>query len=183
MVSLYLNYGMDQPVRLKIWPYRYYLNYYLQRLEKTMKQAEIVILTATSGDTGKAALEGFKDVKQIKIIVFYPDEGVSPIQRMQMVTQAGSNVSVVAVKGNFDDAQTGVKNIFNDIAFNADLATQGFQLSSANSINWGRLAPQIVYYFSAYADMVRDSYIKLGQTVNFVVPTGNFGNILSWLLC
>ncbi len=148
-------------------------------LKKTAEKAEIVILTATSGDTGKAALEGFKDVKQIKIIVFYPHEGVSPIQRMQMVTQAGSNVFVVAVKGNFDDAQTGVKNIFNDLAFNADLKTQGFQLSSANSINWGRLAPQIVYYFSAYADMLSGGHVKLGQAVNFVVPTGNFGNILA----
>lgn len=148
-------------------------------LSKTEETAEIVILTATSGDTGKAALEGFKDVKQIKIIVFYPDAGVSPIQRMQMVTQAGSNVSVVAVRGNFDDTQTGVKNIFNDRDYNADLATQGFQLSSANSINWGRLAPQIVYYFSAYADMVRDGHLELGQPVNFVVPTGNFGNILA----
>jgi len=148
-------------------------------LSKTNETAEIVILTATSGDTGKAALEGFADVDQIKIIVFYPDNGVSPIQRMQMVTQAGSNVSVVAVKGNFDDTQTGVKDIFNNIEFNADLAAQGFQLSSANSINWGRLAPQIVYYFSAYADMVRDGHLQLGQAVNFVVPTGNFGNILA----
>ena len=148
-------------------------------LTKTKQTAEIVILTATSGDTGKAALEGFADVDQIKIIVFYPWAGVSPIQRMQMVTQAGANVSVVAVKGNFDDTQTGVKNIFNNIEFNADLAAQGFQLSSANSINWGRLAPQIVYYFSAYADMVRDGHLELGQPVNFVVPTGNFGNILA----
>lgn len=148
-------------------------------LSKTKETAEIVILTATSGDTGKAALEGFKDVKQIKIIVFYPDTGVSPIQRMQMVTQAGSNVSVVAVRGNFDDTQTGVKNIFNDKSYNADLAAKGFQLSSANSINWGRLAPQIVYYFSAYVDMVREGHLELGQKVNFVVPTGNFGNILA----
>jgi len=148
-------------------------------LNKTNETAEVVILTATSGDTGKAALEGFADVNQIKIIVFYPDKGVSPIQRMQMVTQAGSNVSVVAVRGNFDDTQTGVKNIFNNVEFNADLATQGYQLSSANSINWGRLAPQIVYYFSAYADMVHDGHLQLGQPVNFVVPTGNFGNILA----
>ena len=148
-------------------------------LSKTNEAAEIVILTATSGDTGKAALEGFADVTQIRIIVFYPDKGVSPIQRRQMVTQAGSNVSVVAVRGNFDDTQTEVKNIFNNIKFNTDLAAQGFQLSSANSINWGRLAPQIVYYFSAYADMVREGHLKLGQPVNFVVPTGNFGNILA----
>jgi len=151
-------------------------------LTKTNEKAEIVILTATSGDTGKAALEGFKDVKQIRIIVFYPHEGVSPIQRLQMVTQLGSNVSVVAVRGNFDDTQTGVKHIFNDAKFNEELATSGFQFSSANSINWGRLAPQIVYYFSAYADMLRDGHIKLGESVNFVVPTGNFGNILAGYL-
>lgn len=148
-------------------------------LSKTDEKGEIVILTATSGDTGKAALEGFKDVDQIKIIVFYPYEGVSPIQRMQMVTQAGSNVAVVAVRGNFDDAQNGVKSIFNNKEFNQELAEQGFQLSSANSINWGRLAPQIVYYFSAYADMVRSGRLESGQPVNFVVPTGNFGNILA----
>ena len=148
-------------------------------LSKTKEEAEIVILTATSGDTGKAALEGFANVDQIKIIVFYPDEGVSPIQRLQMVTQLGSNVSVVAVKGNFDDTQTGVKTIFNDLQFNKDLAVKGFQLSSANSINWGRLAPQIIYYFSAYADMLREGNLQLGQSVNFVVPTGNFGNLLA----
>ena len=148
-------------------------------LRKTNEKADIVILTATSGDTGKAALDGFADVEQIKIIVFYPHSGVSPMQRKQMVTQAGSNVSVVAVKGNFDDTQTGVKNIFNNVKINADLAAQGFRLSSANSINWGRLVPQIVYYFSAYADMVRDGHVQSGQLVNFVVPTGNFGNILA----
>lgn len=148
-------------------------------LRKTNEKKEIVILTATSGDTGKAALEGFKDVQQIKIIVFYPHGGVSPIQRLQMVTQAGANVDVIAVHGNFDDTQTGVKNIFNDEKFNAELGRQGFQLSSANSINWGRLAPQIIYYFSAYADMVRGGYVRQGDVVNFVVPTGNFGNILA----
>jgi threonine synthase len=148
-------------------------------LSKTQEKAEIVILTATSGDTGKAALEGFANVEQIKIIVFYPDEGVSPIQRMQMVTQVGNNVSVVAVRGNFDDTQTGVKNIFNDVSFNKELAGNGFQLSSANSINWGRLAPQIVYYFSAYADLLGKGQLQLGKPVNFVVPTGNFGNLLA----
>ena len=148
-------------------------------LSKTNEEAEIVILTATSGDTGKAALEGFANVEQIKIIVFYPDEGVSPIQRMQMVTQLGTNVSVVAVRGNFDDTQTGVKNIFNDVSFNKELAGNGFQLSSANSINWGRLAPQIVYYFSAYADLLGKGQLQLGEVVNFVVPTGNFGNLLA----
>jgi threonine synthase len=148
-------------------------------LSKTQEEAEIVILTATSGDTGKAALEGFANVDQIKIIVFYPEEGVSPIQRLQMVTQQGGNVSVVAVRGNFDDTQTGVKNIFNDPSFNENLAAKGFQLSSANSINWGRLAPQIVYYFSAYADLLAKGHLQLGEVVNFVVPTGNFGNLLA----
>lgn len=148
-------------------------------LRKTGEQAEIIILVATSGDTGKAALEGFKDVNQIRIMVFYPQEGVSQMQRLQMVSQAGKNVSVVAVNGNFDDAQTGVKHIFNDDAFNAKLNEAGFQLSSANSINWGRLVPQIVYYFSAYADLVKENKIAMGEKVNFVVPTGNFGNILA----
>ncbi|MEG6585559.1 threonine synthase [Dendrosporobacter sp. 1207_IL3150] len=148
-------------------------------LKMTEESAEIVILVATSGDTGKAALEGFKDVDQIKIIVFYPHSGVSEIQRLQMVTQQGENVSVIAIKGNFDDAQTGVKNIFSNNAFNKEIAKEGFQLSSANSINWGRLVPQIVYYFSAYADMLKAGNITLGNKVNFVVPTGNFGNILA----
>ncbi|EIW17269.1 MULTISPECIES: threonine synthase [Pelosinus] len=148
-------------------------------LRKTQEDSEIVILTATSGDTGKAALEGFANVDQIKIIVFYPEEGVSPIQRLQMITQQGGNVSVVAVRGNFDDTQTGVKDIFNDPFFNENLAANGFQLSSANSINWGRLAPQIVYYFSAYADLLAKGCLQLGEAVNFVVPTGNFGNLLA----
>ncbi|EAX47115.1 threonine synthase [Thermosinus carboxydivorans Nor1] len=150
-----------------------------QALRKTGEKAEIVILVATSGDTGKAALEGFKDVPQTRIIVFFPHGGVSEMQRLQMVTQEGGNVAVVAVKGNFDDAQNGVKEIFNDRAFNTALAERGFRLSSANSINWGRLAPQIVYYFSAYADMVRLGNVAPGHAVNFVVPTGNFGNILA----
>lgn len=148
-------------------------------LQKTGEQAEIVILTATSGDTGKAALEGFRDVDQTRIIVFYPHNGVSEIQRLQMVTQEGGNVSVSAVEGNFDDTQNGVKQIFNDLDFNQQLAQSGYQLSSANSINWGRLAPQIVYYFSAYADLVGRGVIQAGEVVNFVVPTGNFGNILA----
>lgn len=148
-------------------------------LKKIGEQAEIVILVATSGDTGKAALEGFKDVEQTRVIVFYPEDGVSQIQRLQMITQEGDNLKVMAVKGNFDDAQTGVKHIFSDSAYNAALAEHGFKLSSANSINWGRLVPQIVYYFSAYADLVRDKHITQGTLVNFVVPTGNFGNILA----
>lgn len=148
-------------------------------LKKTGEKNDIVILVATSGDTGKAALEGFKDVDQIRIIVFYPETGVSKIQRLQMVTQEGGNVSVVAVNGNFDDAQTGVKNIFGDRAFNEKLQAHGVQLSSANSINWGRLVPQIVYYFSSYADLLKKNKIKLGEKINFCVPTGNFGNILA----
>jgi len=150
-----------------------------QALTKTGETDEIVILVATSGDTGKAALEGFKDVPQIKIIVFFPQQGVSDIQKLQMVTQEGANVGVVAVHGNFDDAQTGVKKIFSDHKMSEALAAGGYKLSSANSINWGRLVPQIVYYFSAYLDLVSSGSIKLGQPVNFVVPTGNFGNILA----
>lgn len=150
-----------------------------EAIRKNGETAEYVILVATSGDTGKAALEGFKDVDQTRIIVFYPDAGVSEIQRLQMVTQEGSNVAVLAVDGNFDDAQTGVKDIFNDSAFNERLQGAGFRLSSANSINWGRLVPQIVYYFSAYADLCGENTIKAGEEINFVVPTGNFGNILA----
>lgn len=146
---------------------------------KTGEQDEIVILVATSGDTGKAALEGFMDVPGTRIIVFYPEEGVSQVQKTQMVTQEGRNVSVVAVRGNFDDAQTGVKEIFSDRALSRSLKQSGYRFSSANSINWGRLVPQIVYYFSAYLDLIRDGEITAGQPVNFVVPTGNFGNILA----
>lgn len=148
-------------------------------LAKTGETAEIVILVATSGDTGKAALEGFRDVAGTRIVVFYPHEGVSAMQRLQMVTQEGGNVDVVAVRGNFDDTQTGVKAIFGDRAAGSELAGLGFKLSSANSINWGRLLPQIVYYFSAYADLTAAGHISAGRPVNFVVPTGNFGNILA----
>ncbi|OPY58951.1 MAG: Threonine synthase [Pelotomaculum sp. PtaU1.Bin035] len=146
---------------------------------KTGDLSTIVILVATSGDTGKAALEGFKNVAGTKIIVFYPEHGVSAVQQVQMVTQEGNNVDVVAVRGNFDDAQNGVKNIFGDTGFNKDMLAGNYQLSSANSINWGRLAPQIVYYFSAYLQLVAKGDIAFGEKVNFVVPTGNFGNILS----
>lgn len=146
---------------------------------KTGERDEIVILVATSGDTGKAALEGFMDVPGTRIIVFFPEEGVSQVQQRQMVTQEGRNVSVVAVRGNFDDAQTGVKEIFGDRDLSYSLQQSGYRFSSANSINWGRLVPQIVYYFSAYLDLVRDGEITTGQPVNFVVPTGNFGNILA----
>lgn len=146
---------------------------------KTGEESTIVVLVATSGDTGKAALEGFKNVPGTKIIVFYPEQGVSEVQKRQMVTQEGNNVSVVAVRGNFDDAQTGVKTIFGDTDFNQVLFKGNYKLSSANSINWGRLAPQIVYYFSAYLDLVAKGEITPGEKVNFVVPTGNFGNILA----
>ena len=147
--------------------------------EKLGVTDEIAILTATSGDTGKAALEGFHDVAGTRIVVFYPDGGVSDVQKAQMVTQAGGNVKVCAVRGNFDDAQTGVKNIFADDGTNGWAAASGARLSSANSINIGRLAPQVAYYFKAYCDLVLRGEITLGEPVNFVVPTGNFGDILA----
>ena len=147
--------------------------------EKLGVKDEIAILTATSGDTGKAALEGFHDVEGTKIIVFYPDGGVSDVQKAQMVTQEGGNVRVCAVRGNFDDAQTGVKDIFSDDGKNGWAAGAGARLSSANSINIGRLAPQVAYYFKAYCDLVLTGEITLGDQVNFVVPTGNFGDILA----
>ena len=140
---------------------------------------DIVILTATSGDTGKAAMAGFADVPGTKIIVFYPKDGVSPIQEKQMVTQKGDNTYVVAIRGNFDDAQTGVKKIFNDSEMKAELADAGYQFSSANSINIGRLVPQIVYYVYAYANLYKTGQIQPGEEINVVVPTGNFGNILA----
>ena len=140
---------------------------------------EIVILTATSGDTGKAALAGFADVKGTRIIVFYPKNGVSPIQEKQMVTQKGDNTYVIGIKGNFDDAQTGVKKIFGDKELEKEMAEAGFQFSSANSINIGRLVQQIVYYVYAYTRLLADGEIKAGDKINAVVPTGNFGNILA----
>lgn len=140
---------------------------------------DVVILTATSGDTGKAALAGFADVEGTKIVVFYPKDGVSPVQKKQMVTQVGDNTHVVGIEGNFDDAQNGVKAIFSDEAFNQQLKEQGYQLSSANSINIGRLIPQVVYYFYTYLSMVRMGEIESGQPLNVSVPTGNFGNILA----
>ena len=147
--------------------------------KKNHVKNEIVILTATSGDTGKAAMAGFADVPGTRIIVFYPKHGVSPIQEKQMVTQKGANTYVVGITGNFDDAQTAVKKMFNDHEMAAELDQAGFQFSSANSINIGRLVPQIVYYVYAYATLVRDGKIKDGQEINVVVPTGNFGNILA----
>ena len=140
---------------------------------------KIVILVATSGDTGKAALEGFADVPGTQIMVFYPEDGVSPMQKRQMTTQSGENVAVCAIEGNFDDCQNGVKAIFTDENIKSELDSKGLMFSSANSINWGRLAPQIIYYISAYASLVKDEEIKAGEKVNIVVPTGNFGNILA----
>lgn len=147
--------------------------------KKNLENKEIVILVATSGDTGKAALEGFKNVDGTKILVFYPDNGVSPMQKLQMTTQEGDNVGVCAIKGNFDDAQTGVKSIFTNKEILERFEKNNLVFSSANSINWGRLAPQIVYYVSAYCDMVNNGSVKFGEKINVVVPTGNFGNILA----
>ncbi len=148
-------------------------------LKKTNIRDTVAILVATSGDTGKAALEGFKDVPNTAMIVFYPHGGVSEVQRLQMVTQEGGNVDVVAVEGNFDDAQRGVKEIFGNKEAASKLAKAGIRLSSANSINWGRLVPQVVYYVSAYLDMVKQGSVQFGEEINVVVPTGNFGNILA----
>lgn len=148
-------------------------------VKKLGSDKKVVILVATSGDTGKAALAGFKDVENTEILVFYPVEGVSAMQRLQMVTQEGNNVGVCAIRGNFDDAQTGVKKIFTDPTVSEKLAENKMMFSSANSINWGRLAPQIIYYVSTYAGLVKNEEIRLGDKINVVVPTGNFGNILA----
>ena len=148
-------------------------------LRKLGEARTALILVATSGDTGKAALEGYRDVDGVKIKVFYPVDGVSKVQKLQMATQLGSNVDVCAIRGNFDDAQTGVKKIFSDKEIAAELNNEGYFLSSANSINWGRLAPQIVYYFVAYCTLINRGKIKYGEIVDFCVPTGNFGNILA----
>lgn len=147
--------------------------------KKTADGKTIVILVATSGDTGKAALEGFKDVANTKILVFYPVDGVSPMQKLQMTTQEGKNVAVCAINGNFDDAQSAVKSIFTNQEIKNQLAEKNMMFSSANSINWGRLVPQIVYYFSTYCDLIEMGKIKAGDQINVVVPTGNFGNILA----
>ena len=174
---------------LELWhgPTCAFKDYALQLMPKLLVEAkknlgrteQTLILVATSGDTGKAALEGYKDIPGVKILVFYPDSGTSEIQRLQMVTQQGGNVGVYAVKGNFDDAQTGVKRVFADKQLAADLAEKNVRLSSANSINWGRLVPQIVYYFAAYAQLLKAGQIALGDAVDFCVPTGNFGDILA----
>jgi threonine synthase len=151
----------------------------VKALDQSASEKDVLILTATSGDTGKAALEGFKDVDRVKIVVFYPSQGVSAMQKRQMCTQAGENVAVFAVKGNFDDTQNGVKAIFTDEAMKQQIGDIGYRLSSANSINIGRLTPQIVYYFSSYIKMLNRGDIALGDKINIVVPTGNFGNILA----
>ena len=156
------------------------LPYFLTTSAKKIKlDKKIVILVATSGDTGKAALEGFKDVEGTSILVFYPEDGVSPMQKRQMRTQEGSNVGVCALKGNFDDCQSGVKAIFTNDDVKKALDSNGMMFSSANSINWGRLVPQIVYYISSYAELLKDGEIEAGEKINIVVPTGNFGNILA----
>ena len=147
--------------------------------KKNRVDKEIVVLTATSGDTGKAAMAGFADVPGTRIIVFYPKDGVSKVQELQMRTQKGANTNVVAINGNFDDAQTGVKKLFGDKSLEALLESKGFQFSSANSINIGRLVPQIVYYVYAYARLLANEEIAGGEQINVVVPTGNFGNILA----
>ncbi|SMC39719.1 threonine synthase [Papillibacter cinnamivorans] len=148
-------------------------------LVKTGEERSVLILVATSGDTGKAALEGFRDVDGTAILVFYPKDGVSRVQELQMVTQEGKNVGVCSVRGNFDDAQTGVKAIFSDVSLRKTLSKRGWFLSSANSINWGRVLPQIVYYVSAYCDLLNQGTLVPGEKFNVCVPTGNFGNILS----
>ncbi len=156
------------------------LPYLLKKsMEVTGIQEDVLILAATSGDTGKAALEGFRDVPGTKVAVFYPDEGVAKMQRLQMCIQDGDNVCVSAVKGNFDDCQCAVKKLFASESFNAELAKRNLRLSSANSINFGRLAPQIAYYFSAYVDLLTSNQIEMGDAIDFVVPTGNFGDILA----
>lgn len=148
-------------------------------LKKEKEDKRICILTATSGDTGKAALEGFADLPGTEIIVFYPKNGVSEVQERQMVTQTGKNTHVFAIEGNFDDAQTGVKRIFDDESFNEDLKEEGFKLSSANSINIGRLIPQVAYYVYGYLKLIEREVVRSGEEINVVVPTGNFGNILA----
>ncbi|MCL2014429.1 MAG: pyridoxal-phosphate dependent enzyme, partial [Oscillospiraceae bacterium] len=146
--------------------------------ETGFSDKEAVVLVATSGDTGKAALEGFMDVENTRILVFYPADGVSELQKLQMTTQAGKNVAAYGVYGNFDDAQTAVKEIFTDRTMKETLKNANKIFSSANSINWGRLSPQIVYYAAAYCELLEKGELQPGENINFVVPTGNFGNIL-----
>ena len=174
---------------LELWhgPTCAFKDYALQLMPKLLVEAKknlgrtekTLILVATSGDTGKAALDGYHDIPGVEIAVFYPTGGTSEIQRLQMATQEGANVAVYAVRGNFDDAQTGVKKVFGDKAIAAELEQRNIRLSSANSINWGRLVPQIVYYFAAYAQLLKAGKITFGDEVDFCVPTGNFGDILA----
>ncbi len=184
-----LHYTDDKTAYLELWhgPTCAFKDMALQMLphlltasaRKTGDDRTVCILVATSGDTGKAALDGFSDVDGTKVVVFYPKDGVSKIQKLQMVTQKGNNVFVSGVNGNFDDAQTGVKTIFTDSKYREVLNEKGVILSSANSMNWGRLVPQVVYYISAYCDLVKDGKIAFGDIFNICVPTGNFGNILA----
>lgn len=179
----------DGMYALELWhgPTCAFKDYALQLMPRLLVEAKrslgreetTLILVATSGDTGKAALEGYRDVPGVRIAVFYPSHGTSEIQRLQMTTQPGENVAVYAVQGNFDDAQTGVKLVFGSQAVQDELAQRGVQLSSANSINWGRLVPQIVYYFAAYQQLLEQGAVTLGDKVDFCVPTGNFGDILA----
>ena len=185
----YLAPVSDEVYSLELWhgPTCAFKDYALQLMPKLLVEAKknlgrtekTLILVATSGDTGKAALDGYHDIPGVEIAVFYPTGGTSEIQRLQMATQEGANVAVYAVRGNFDDAQTGVKKVFGDTAIAAELAKRNIRLSSANSINWGRLVPQIVYYFAAYAQLLKAGRITFGDEVDFCVPTGNFGDILA----
>ena len=185
----YLAPVSDSVYSLELWhgPTCAFKDYALQLMPKLLVEAKknlnrtekTLILVATSGDTGKAALDGYHDIPGVEIAVFFPTGGTSEIQRLQMATQEGANVAVYAVRGNFDDAQTGVKRVFGDGAIAAELAKRNIRLSSANSINWGRLVPQIVYYFAAYAQLLKAGTIAFGDKVDFCVPTGNFGDILA----
>ena len=185
----YLAPVSDSVYSLELWhgPTCAFKDYALQLMPKLLVEAKknlnrtekTLILVATSGDTGKAALDGYHDIPGVEIAVFFPTGGTSEIQRLQMATQEGENVAVYAVRGNFDDAQTGVKRVFSDGVIAAELAKRNIRLSSANSINWGRLVPQIVYYFAAYAQLLKAGKIAFGDKVDFCVPTGNFGDILA----
>lgn len=185
----YVNKVSDGVFSLELWhgPTCAFKDYALQLMPKLLVEAKknlgrtehTLILVATSGDTGKAALDGYHDIDGVSIAVFYPNDGTSEIQRLQMVTQEGSNVAVYAVQGNFDDAQTGVKKVFGDKSIARELEGRNIRLSSANSINWGRLVPQIVYYFASYFQLVKAGEIKMGETADYCVPTGNFGDILA----
>ncbi len=185
----YLHNVSEGVYSLELWhgPTCAFKDYALQLMPKLLVQAKknlgktetTLVLVATSGDTGKAALDGYHDVEGIEIAVFYPNDGTSEIQRLQMATQAGENVAVYAINGNFDDAQTGVKRVFGSAEIAQELAAKNICLSSANSINWGRLVPQVVYYFAAYAQLLQQGAVQMGDVVDFCVPTGNFGDILA----